>query len=70
MDRTARDRILRRVLALSREPRPGDAIKLAGRPNFWRVRVGAYRIVYTISDRDRRVLIVKAGHRREVYRRR
>lgn len=36
--------------------------------NIWRVRVGDYRIVYTIKDDILLVLVLRLGHRREIYR--
>ena len=41
---------------------------LAGPVNIWRVRVGDYRIVYTIKDDILLVLVLRIGHRREIYR--
>lgn len=41
---------------------------LAGAVNIWRVRVGDYRIVYTIKDDLLLVLVLRVGHRREIYR--
>jgi mRNA interferase RelE/StbE len=43
-------------------------VRLAGRDDY-RVRVGDYRIVYAVDDRERLVLIARIAHRREVYRR-
>jgi len=37
-------------------------------PGYLRVRVGDYRIIYTIEDDVLRVIVVRAGHRRDVYR--
>ncbi len=62
-----RDRIRAAVDGLAGEPRPAGAVKLAGRDDF-RIRVGDYRIVYAIDDRDRVVLVARIAHRREVYR--
>ena len=60
-------RILARLRALESNPRPTDVKKLKGRP-AWRVRVGDYRIIYEIHDRELMVIVVTIGHRREVYR--
>jgi mRNA interferase RelE/StbE len=65
-DEVAR-RILDRLGELAREPRPRDVKKLKGR-KAWRIRVGDYRVIYEIDDRERRVVIIVAGHRRDVYR--
>jgi mRNA interferase RelE/StbE len=41
--------------------------KLAAKEELYRIRVGDYRVVYEIRDRELVVLVVKVGHRREVY---
>ena len=56
------------VEALARNPRTIHTQKLAGLPDAYRLRVGRYRVVYTIGDRLRRVVIHRIAHRREVYR--
>jgi len=53
---------------LANNPRPFGSDKLAGPEELYRVRVGDYRIVYQIQDEALLVLVVKIGHRREVYR--
>ena len=60
-------RILKRIRGLAEDPRPPGCEKLSGLERY-RVRQGAYRIVYEIQDRQLLVLIVKVGHRRDVYR--
>jgi mRNA interferase RelE/StbE len=67
---TKRDRqqIVRRIQALAAVPRPAGCEKLAGHSTLFRVRHGAYRVIYTIDDVQRTVEVVKVGHRREVYR--
>lgn len=57
-----------RISALADDPRPPGMEKVEGGDNLWRVRAGDYRIVYTIEDEILLVVIVKVGHRREVYR--
>lgn len=54
--------------ALADDPRPSGAAKLKGSENTYRVRVGDYRIVYTIQDNVLLVTVIKVAHRREVYR--
>ncbi len=61
-------RIARRIDALADDPRPDGAVKLAGEDDLYRVRAGDYRIVYQIQDRVLLVLVVRIGHRRDVYR--
>lgn len=52
---------------LSEEPRPPSSRKLTGRAE-WRVRTGDYRVLYRIEDDTLIVVVVDAGHRREIYR--
>ena len=54
--------------ALAADPRPAGSLKVAGEPNLYRIRIGDYRIVFYVWDRDEHVLIAKIAHRREVYR--
>jgi mRNA-degrading endonuclease RelE of RelBE toxin-antitoxin system len=49
-------------------PRPRGVEKLAGVEELYRVRVGTYRIVYAIRERELVVVIARVGHRRDVYR--
>jgi mRNA interferase RelE/StbE len=63
-----RARIRGAVLKLAAEPRPPGARALKDRPGYLRVRVGDYRIIYTIEDDVLRVIVVRVGHRRDVYR--
>lgn len=60
-------RIMQRIRSLAQDPRPTGCEKLSGQERY-RVRQGAYRIVYEIEDGRLIVLIVKVGHRRDVYR--
>jgi mRNA interferase RelE/StbE len=62
-----RRRMARRIEALSADPRPSGCEKLSGEDKY-RVRQGAYRIIYLVDDGKREVLVFKIGHRREVYR--
>jgi mRNA interferase RelE/StbE len=54
--------------ALRENPRPTTVKKLAAEENLYRIRVGDYRVVYQIRDKELIVLVVKIGHRREIYR--
>jgi len=62
-------RILKPIEALADDPRPMGSEKLSGQERF-RVRQGVYRIVYEIQDEELVIVVVKVGHRREVYRER
>jgi mRNA interferase RelE/StbE len=52
---------------LSEGPRPPSATQLVGGAGEWRVRTGDYRIVFEIRDEQLLVLVLRMGHRREVY---
>lgn len=59
--------IQRGIEALALNPRTHQTEKLEGYPNAYRLRVGRYRILYTIEDPLRRVIIYRIAHRRESY---
>jgi len=63
-----RRRIISRIHALADNPRPPGAEKLSGTRDRYRVRQGNYRILYEIQDEILTVVVVKVGHRRDVYR--
>jgi len=65
--RKDRLRIVGKIQALGSNPRPGGCEKLSGLEQY-RIRQGRYRVVYSISDRDKSAVIVKIAHRREAYR--
>ena len=57
----------RRIMALADDPRPAGCKKLKGYKDQWRIRVGDYRVVYTIDDVRLLVEITRVRHRRDVY---
>lgn len=69
LDQTARRRIARAIDGLAATPRPAGAVTLQGSDGLRRIRVGDYRVVYTLEQATRTVLIVTIGRRRDVYRR-
>lgn len=62
-------RIGKKIDELAGNPRPPDAKALEGGKGFFRVRAGDYRIIYTVKDRALIVLVVRIGHRSDIYRR-
>lgn len=62
-----RRKIITKIEAFADEPRPRGCEKLSGQEHY-RVRHGDYRVVYGIDDAAQTVLVVKVGHRRDVYR--
>jgi len=60
---------LRERVAVLDDPRSiGEALKGSRLGDFWKYRVGDYRIISSIEDGALRILVVKIGNRREVYR--
>ena len=60
-------KILKRIEALRAEPRPTGVEKLSGQEKY-RIRQGVYRILYEIQNTELIVVVVKIGHRSDVYR--
>ena len=67
LDPQARRRVQAALDLLAEHPRPPGATRLVGGAGEWRVRTGDYRIVYEIEDERLLVLVLRVGHRREVY---
>jgi mRNA interferase RelE/StbE len=61
-------RVFKRVEALADHPLPHGSLKLAGAEQLYRIRVGEYRIVYTVDSDSRQVIVYYVRHRRDVYR--
>lgn len=61
-------RILARIEALATTPRPEGSRKLQGAEDLWRIRIGSYRVVYSIDDTERLLDIVAVRHRSDAYR--
>ena len=67
LERAAQIRLARRIDRLATDPLEG-AVKLRGAKDIWRVRVGDGRILYRIEQERLVVLVIRIGHRRDVYR--
>ncbi|MFJ5664942.1 type II toxin-antitoxin system RelE/ParE family toxin [Micromonospora chalcea] len=67
LDRPVQARLVAALASLATEPRPAGVKALAGHPGLLRIRVGDYRIIYTVRDRELIVLVVHLGHRGDVY---
>ena len=66
--RNDQERLATAILRLADQPRPRGCRKLSGFDDIFRIRVGRFRVIYSVSDAKLIVLILKIGHRREVYR--
>ena len=60
-------RIRDAIRNLGNEPRPRGSGKLRGRDG-WRIRVGRYRVLFTIDDAQQTIVVRDVGHRRDIYR--
>jgi mRNA interferase RelE/StbE len=61
------NRIVPQIMKLGENPRPPGCKKLKGEKESWRIRVGDYRVVYSIEDEVRVVDVRKIGHRKDIY---
>jgi mRNA interferase RelE/StbE len=66
LPKTVLKRVLNKIQLLSLEPRPSGCKKLSADEKY-RVRVGDYRILYSIEDDKLVIYIVKVGHRKNIY---
>lgn len=66
----ARERVDRCIRALADNPRPHGVLPMKGQfKGLYRARVGDYRIVYQVRDEVLLIIVVRVGHRKDVYRR-
>jgi len=62
-----RERILHSLFDLEKEPRPVNSRKLKGHRGEYRLRIGDYRVIYEIDNRNKGLVVLKCMHRREIY---
>jgi len=62
------ERIFAKIVALGTTPRPSGCAKLRGEQKLWRIRIGEYRVIYSIDDRAKLIDISVIRHRKDVYR--
>ena len=67
LDAGTRVRVVRALRELAAEPRPAGRRKLVGSDNRWRIRVGDYRVIYSIDDAGRLLEVVAVRHRGKAY---
>ena len=56
-----------KIEKLKKEPKPNGCEKLEGSDDLYRIRSGDYRVIYQIFNKKLIILVVKIGHRREIY---
>jgi mRNA interferase RelE/StbE len=61
-------RVMQRIEALETIPRPSGVIRLQGHKNLWRIRIGDYRVIYSIDDTSRNIDVSVVRHRSDAYR--
>ncbi|MDA0244136.1 MAG: type II toxin-antitoxin system RelE/ParE family toxin [Chloroflexi bacterium] len=61
-------RIFSKIENLAENPRPKGCTKLSGMESLWRIRIGDYRVVYSIQDQIVTIEVIAIRHRRDVYR--
>jgi mRNA interferase RelE/StbE len=66
LDKPISKRVSRAISALAENPRPSGCKKLVG-IDAWRIRIGDWRVIYQIQDERLVVLVIRVGHRRDVY---
>ena len=62
------NQIFPKIASLSEKPRPRGCKKLSGEGNLWRIRVGNYRVIYSIDDVGHIVDVIQVRHRSDAYR--
>ena len=62
------ERIIQKIEMLGINPRPPGCEKLKGEENLWRIRIGNYRVIYSISDKNKLIDIVIIRDRKDAYR--
>jgi len=60
-------RIFTQIESLARSPRPSGCRKLKGSENLWRIRIGDYRVIYSIDDKLHVIDVVAVRHRSQAY---
>ncbi|MGE4131832.1 MAG: type II toxin-antitoxin system RelE/ParE family toxin [Bdellovibrionales bacterium] len=61
-------RVVSAIQNLASDPFPPFCRKLAGEDSAYRIRQGVYRIIYEVRGRELLILVLKIGHRKDVYR--
>ncbi len=68
LERATQRRIATRIDALASNPFPAGVKKLQGKTDLYRIRIGDYRVLYRVDGKRVLIVILKVGHRRDVYR--
>lgn len=61
-------RIVPKIDALSLEPFPSGCVKIVGSEDLWRIRIGDYRVIYSVKESIELITIERVRHRKDAYR--
>ncbi|MBW6520848.1 MAG: type II toxin-antitoxin system RelE/ParE family toxin [Desulfoarculaceae bacterium] len=67
LDRAMIPRVIASVEALAGNPYPTGSKKLQGAEHLWRIRLGDYRVIYSVDGDVLSIEVIKIGHRQSVY---
>ena len=68
LDPSTQAQIARSLEKLAANAKPAGVQAISQHPGFWRLRTGSYRVIYTIREERREILVLVVRHRREAYR--
>jgi len=68
LNRDDQRRVIKAIVALADDPHQQGSRKLTGHDDVLRIRVGPYRVLYSVSGKKLVIIILKIGHRKDVYR--
>jgi len=67
LDRPVKSRIVTAILALASDPRPHGCLRVKSEEGVWRIRIGDWRVGYTVDDDAGEVLVFRIAHRSDFY---
>ena len=67
LSKTDRIAVIHKIQLLAKQPHPEGSAKLKGSQNLYRIRHGDYRVIYQIHGSVLTIIIIRIGHRRDVY---
>lgn len=68
LPKSAVARVVNSLERLAEDPFPRQALKLEGADGLYRLRVGNYRVIYSVNQEAQEIIVHHVRHRREVYR--
>jgi len=61
-------KVIRKIKSLAKNPKPAGCRKITGSKNDWRIRVGLYRVIYEVDEKEKSVRVMRVKHRKDAYR--